>query len=245
MQERFSLDQQSAKKQIRAQCQGKRYAIIWHRYFFVSIAGYIIKFAVENPTFRIEYGVWFYLKLVLYFALFLAQQSSLLRTFLIFDELNLSCTYLANFLDTLIRRLQSVANSNVKQRLLSSQITKTLSDYNDIIRLQRQLNGHFEQTFYGYWVFGFFTVLYPVIILFETNPPLIASNSLNYLVILFLIIFPPFLFNSRYLVASVCAFFGVHFDITILIMTVLPPTRTPNSSRPAFILFRSFKKVQN
>ena len=206
MQERHFLDQQAARKQIRAQHKGERYAFIWHRYFFVSIAGYMVKFAVENPTIRIEYGVWFFLKLVLCFALFYIQQSGLLRIFLTLDEMNLSCFYLANYLNTLMRKLQSVTDLPVKQRILSNQIREALSHYNRIIRMQRQLNGHFEQTFLIYFTFCIFTVLYPIAILFETDPAMIVSNTLNYLMIVFIIFFPSIHFNSKYLIASVCAF---------------------------------------
>ena len=203
MQERYFLDKQAARRQIRAQRLGIRYAIIWYRYFFVCIAAFIVKFAVENPTTRIEYGVWFYLKLGLYLALFFVEQSSLLRTFLIFDEMNLSCTYLANYLNTLIRRLKPIVHPHLSQTMLADQINEALSSYNRIIRMQRQLNGHFERTFYSYYMYSCFTVLYPLVILFETDPAVIVSNFLNYLMIIFAIFFPPIYFNSHYLIASV------------------------------------------
>ena len=201
MQERHFLDKEAAKKQIRLQMLGVRYATIWHRYFVVIIATYIAKFAVENPTVRIENGHWLYIKLVLYLLLFLLEQSSLLRTFLIFDEMNLSCTYLANYLNTLMRRLHRLVSSSIRFR--DQRIIKVLCEYNRILRLQRQLNGHFEQTFYCYFMYSWFTIGYPIAMLYETSSAMIFTNCLNYLMIVFIIFFPPILFNSHYLIDSV------------------------------------------
>lgn len=201
MQQRYSLDEEAARKQIRAQIISKRLAYAWHALFCYTIAVYIIKFAIENPNKK--FGIFFVLKLVLYFLLFLIEQASLLRTFLIFSELNLSAIYFSNLMKTMVRQIETLyATRSADERSLNRKLDEHLVKYNEIIRNQKLINRHCENTFYAYFVYTTFTVNYPVTMLFESSTFLIVSNFVNYLMIVFVIFFPPIYFNSMYFVES-------------------------------------------
>lgn len=116
--------------------------------------------------------------------------------------MNLSCFYLYNYLNTLIERLDRLF-LNSKNSQLDHKVEKILIEYNFIIKKQRLINAHCERTFYCYFTYSTFTVLYPIVILFETQNFLIITNSMNYLMIIFAILLPPIYFNSNYFVNAV------------------------------------------
>ena len=167
MQTRFMLNQHRAKNQVRAQILYKRCTWYWYIFYISNIASFILKFALENPDNQLY--AYFFLKLVLYFLLFMVEQTAVLRSFLLLSQFNVSCLYLHNHLKTLIDRIRDVNVKKLSSKNLGSFITQLLIEYNIIIRNQKKINHHCEQNFYMYFCYTAFTIVFPIVILFE-NP---------------------------------------------------------------------------
>lgn len=209
MEKNYDLDKESARNQLKAQMIFRNIARVWHWFFIVNIALFIIKFAIENPNQK--FSLFFSIKLLLYFILWYSEQSNLLRCFLIFSECFLSSIYLANYLDTSMHKIRDLFSSyaddfsKVNQKKLNKTIIEVLNDYKLLIKKQKLINNHCEQTFHTYFMYFLFTIIYPIIVIFL--PPeeimLISVNSFNYLLTLTCMVLPPIYFNSTYLIKKV------------------------------------------
>ena len=87
----YRLNKRRAGDQLRAQSTFAKLAWIWYGFYTLTIGLDILKFAMEDPN---SYGtVTLLARTVWYLLLFLSQQASVLRSFLVLGQLELSlCT---------------------------------------------------------------------------------------------------------------------------------------------------------
>ena len=128
--------------------------------------------------------------------------------------MNQGASLLSNNLKTLIDKIKNLFsfysnnNSKINRRLLNKTINEVIYKYNLIMRKHKLINNHCEKTSQAYFCYFVFTIIYPIIILFlDTKEILLISvNLINYLLLLSILLFPSFYYNSTYFIRSVSKF---------------------------------------
>ena len=139
-----------------------------------------------------------------YFLLFLVQQASVLRSFLVLGQLEMAALYLHNRLNTLNDRIESTVLSKLKSLKRNRFAGQVLTEYNAIVRTQRLMNRHCERCFYMYFVYSLFLMAFPIVLLFENSDEyfLIVFNQVSYFAVAFGIFLPPIYFNTYFTQAA-------------------------------------------
>lgn len=208
MQSEYTLNKHRASDQVRAQSVLVKLAWVWYAFYLTTIGSDILKFAMENPS---SYSaVYFGFRTIWYFLLFLSQQASVLRSFLVLGQLEMAALYLHNRLNTLNDRIESTNIPKLRRLKLNKFIENILSDYNGIIQTQKQTNSHCERCFYMYFTYALFTLAFPIVILFENHEEyfLFIFNLVSYFSVVFGILWPPIVFNTYFTQAVFLCFFG-------------------------------------
>lgn len=196
MQRKYSLNKRRAKDQIKGQILSIKIFYYWFIYCAVNIGFVILKFATSSNISKYS-NFYFVLAIVIYFLLYLAEVSSILRAFLILCQFQFSALYLSNCLKTLIDRIDQIDIFEMDQKNLNQFTNLILGSYNQILKNQRKLNHHCERNFLMYFLFASYTIVLPIVILFldPKEKILIVSNIFSYC-FMFINLFPPVLFNS-------------------------------------------------
>lgn len=112
--------------------------------------------------------------------------------------------YLHNRLNSLSDRIEGVSLSKLRRTKLNRFIKRLLAEYAAIIHRQRQINHHCERCIFMYFFYGAFTLVFPILLLFEDHSEyfLILFNLASYLSVVFAVLWPPILFNSYFTQAA-------------------------------------------
>lgn len=194
----YGLNGQRAEDQVRAQSTFMKVAWVWYVFYALSIGSDILKFALEDPT---RYStLTLAVRTVWYLVLFLSEQASILRVFLVLGQLEMSALYLNNRLSTLSDRIERVSLPKLRRMKLNRFAEQIVVEYRAIICLQWQMNRHCERCFQMYFMYCVFMFVFPIVLLFEDHSEyfLIIFNLISYLCVVFGIIFPPILFNTYF-----------------------------------------------
>lgn len=119
MEKDFQLNTNLAKQQVNYHKIFLRGANLWHQFYFTILFAFICKLTVDDLSKR-EFGFNFFIKCIFYLALFIEQQASLARVFIIFGHLNLSCIYFHHCLETLNVKMQKL--TDLQGSLFDSQL---------------------------------------------------------------------------------------------------------------------------
>lgn len=186
-----------AKNQIRFNRILKTALWIWYISYFIAIGFFVFQIAVTNSENKISFYLFF--KIFLYILLFLIEETAVLRSQLVFAQLDLSCLYLGNHLYSLTDRIEKFLSLDKKN--FDRLALTLLKEYDIILGKQRKLNSNFEKNFYAYFCYISFTLSYPFLLLSQnTSYPnerlLYLYNLITYLTLYFLVFLPPILFNT-------------------------------------------------
>lgn len=190
-----------AKQQVNLQRIFLKCASIWNQMYFIALGFLSIKLAYDDLSKRefLEEKTYYLIKSSFYVFLLIQNHAMVARTFIVFGHMNLSCIYFHHYLQTLIIELQK--SINLKGNLFVKKLIKVNKSYNKLISNQKKLNHHFGKAFYFFHVFNFFTVLYPINILFlDPNETfLIVFQTADYFCIVFLFFLPVMLTSSIFI----------------------------------------------
>lgn len=197
------LNERRARDQVNAQRTFKKLSWYWYGFYMINIAWFIWTFAMKNPNTYTGFALVG--KTIWYLLLFLAQETAVLRSFLVLGQFEIAALYLHNHLQTLMDRVEKTSLPEMSRIGLNRFAMRILFEYNQIVSKQKKINTHCERCFYVYFLYTSFTLAFPIVILFEDKSEifLITFNVISYLTMIFILFGPPILFNSQYLMRSV------------------------------------------
>lgn len=194
--EKYSLNQNRSRDQIKMQSRFLIFVRVFHKFLSVTFGLFILKLAYENvqATKQFEVPSLFNLvvliKVISYFAFLASFQSCLCTIFVPIYEVILSSHYLSHRLDALTEQvfhLFSSRRSLANQKSLARKISLITRNYNQVLRNQKEMDGHFFDSLVFPPVMLVYCLVYPALIIFEPRPdkklPYIIFYVINYVII--------------------------------------------------------------
>ena len=205
----YRLSESRTKNQIQLQLKFLNFVRVFGAYFSGSFFLFFLKMAYDNVLITTKFSSTFLytivaIKLAGHLALYVSFAATVVNVFISFYEIMLGCQFLSFRLDDLTEQILNLLSTKKKigTRFLNNRMQVLSLSYSEVLRLQAQMNRHFDQALKFPLVILVFGIVYPALVIFEPRPDekklVIAFYCINHFFINFFVFIIVY-FNTKFL----------------------------------------------